>query len=233
MLLVGVGEREAYGPSQVSQFAGTAARALRARNVKSIGLVPRAAEGANERAAAAAVEGVVIGSFDPDKYKTSDKEERVIERLVVIAEGADEASLQSGAERGRVVGESVNFTRDMANEPGAYMTPTIMAQRAQGVANEFGLEIDVLDRARMEELGMGSLLSVARGSEEPPALIVLKYTPEGGARVNLVEAGKADADRRTRATTARGGGELLSFVGKGVTFDTGGISIKPARTWRR
>ncbi len=223
VLLVGVGEREAYGPAQVSRFAGTAARALRARNVKSIGLVPRAGEGADESAAAAAVEGVLIGSFDLDKYKTADKEERVIERLVVIAEGADEASLGRGAERGRIVGESVNFTRDMANEPGAYMTPTNMAQRAQGVANEFGLEIDVLDRARMEELGMGSLLSVARGSEEPPALIVLKYTPEGGARVNLVEAGKASGSNNGDGD----GGELLSFVGKGVTFDTGGISIKP------
>ena len=232
VLLVGVGERGTYGPAQVSRFAGTAARSLRARNVKSIGLVPRAGEGADEcaAAAAAAVEGVVMGSFDLDKYKTADKEERVIERFVVIAEGADEAALARGAERGRIVGESVNFTRDMANEPGAYMTPTNMAQRAQGVANEFGLEIDVLDRARMEELGMGSLLSVARGSEEPPALIVLKYTPDGGARVNLVEAGKSagkasggDGDGKAGA----GGGELLSFVGKGVTFDTGGISIKP------
>jgi leucyl aminopeptidase len=87
------------------------------------------------------------------------------------------------------------------------MTPTIMAQRAQQLGDEFGLEVDVLDRARMEQLGMGSLLSVARGSEEPPALIVLKYTPEG----------------------ARSGADdgLLAFVGKGVTFDSGGISIKP------
>ncbi|HZB44014.1 MAG TPA: leucyl aminopeptidase [Pyrinomonadaceae bacterium] len=224
VLLVGVGEREAYGPAQASQFAGTAARSLRARNVKSVGIVLRAPEGLAERAAAAAVEGALMSTFDPDKYKTADKEERAIERLVVIAEGADEAALGRGAERGRIVGESVNFTRDMANEPGAYMTPTDMAERAQGVADEFGLEIDVLDRARMEELGMGSLLSVARGSDEPPALIVLKYTPEGGTRTNLVEAGKAAGGKNSDGGE---GGELLSFVGKGVTFDTGGISIKP------
>src|SRR6185436_4001508 len=97
-------------------------------------------------------------------------------------------------------------TRDLANEPGAYMTPTDMADRARQIAAEFGLEIDVLDEARMEELGMGSLLSVSRGSEEPAQLIILKYTP-ANAPVNNKE--------------------LLSFVGKGVTFDSGGISLKP------
>ena len=205
LLLIGVGERESYKPAQVSQAAGTAARALRARNMKSIGLVLRA-EGDAERAASAAVEGVIIGVFEPDKYRTVEKEERTIERLVVIAEGADEGSLRRGAERGRIVGESVNFTRDLANEPGAYLTPTIMAGRAQEVANEFGLEIDVLDQARMEQEGMGALLGVARGSDEPPKFIVLTYTPEAGVK---------------------DGGDLLALVGKGITFDSGGISLKP------
>ena len=149
LLLVGVGERAAYGLAQVSQFAGTAARALRARNVKAVGLVARAPGDESEGAASAAVEGAIMGLFDLDKYRTAEKEERTIDRLVVVAEGADDAGLKRGAERGRVVGESVNFTRDLANEPGAYMTPTIMAQRAQQIGDEFGLEVDVLDRARI------------------------------------------------------------------------------------
>jgi leucyl aminopeptidase len=205
LLLVGVGERESYKAAQVSQMAGTAARALRARSVKTIGLITRATEGDVEQTAAAAVEGVLMSLFEPDKYRTTDKEERLIERLVLFAQGAGEDALRRGAERGRIIGESVNFTRDLANEPGAYMTPMIMAERARGIASEFGLEVDVLDRERMEGLGMGSLLSVARGSEEPPALIILKYTPEGGGET----------------------GDLLAFVGKGVTFDSGGISLKP------
>jgi leucyl aminopeptidase len=217
LLLVGVGERENYGLAQVSQFAGAAVRALRARNAKSVGLVVRAVNGEDERAASAAVEGAIMGLFEPDKYRTVDKEERNVERIVVIAQGVDEGALKRGAERGRVVGESVNFTRDMANEPGAYMTPTIMAQRAQQLANEFGLEVDVLDRARAEQLGMGSFLSVARGSDEPPAMIVLKYNPEGSPAGASITTGEASND----------GGELLAFVGKGVTFDSGGISIKP------
>jgi leucyl aminopeptidase len=207
LLLVGVGERDNYKAAQVSQMAGTAARALRARSVKTIGLITRAGETDVERAAAVAVEGVLMALFEPDKYRTVEKEERLIERLVIIAQGASEDALRRGAERGRIIGESVNFTRDLANEPGAYMTPTIMAERARAIASEFGLEVDVLDRERMEGLGMGSLLSVARGSEEPPALIILKYTPEGGG--------------------SEVGNGLLALVGKGVTFDSGGISLKP------
>jgi leucyl aminopeptidase len=209
LLLVGVGERSEYGRAQVSQFAGLAARALRTRNVKTVGLVPRA-EGLDAALAArTVVEGVVVGLFEPDKYRTVDKEERTLERLVVLIDGADEAGLRDGAERGRIIGESVNFTRDLANEPGAYMTPTIMAERAQEIANKFGLEIDVLDQARMEQEGMGALLSVARGSDQPPKMMVLKYMPEG-------------------KTSIEDGEDYLALVGKGITFDTGGISIKPS-----
>jgi leucyl aminopeptidase len=152
----------------------------------------------------------VMGLFEPDKYRTVEKEERTIERLTIIVEGADPEAISRGAERGRIVGESVNFTRDMANEPGAYLTPTDMAERAREIATEFGLSVDVLDEARMEQEGMGALLSVSRGSEEPAKLIILKYSPRGG------EAGGETAD-----------GDLLAFVGKGITFDSGGISLKP------
>jgi leucyl aminopeptidase len=208
LLLVGVGERADYRSAQVSQFAGAAVRALRARNVKSIGLVPRL-DAETATAASASVEGAIIGLFEPDKYRTVEKEERAIERLVVVAPGASEAELKTGAERGRIVGESVNFTRDLANEPGAYMTPTIMAERAQEIANQFGLDIDVLDQARMEQEGMGALLSVARGSDQPPKMMVLTYMPDGKQSVE-------------------DGEDFLALVGKGITFDTGGISIKPS-----
>jgi len=205
LLLVGVGERDEYTTTQVSQMAGTAVRALRGKNAKSIAVVPRL-DGDAEEIGSATVEGSFIGLFDLDKYRTSDKEEREIAHLVVVMDGADETGLKRGVERGRVVGEAVNFTRDLANEPGAYMTPTIMAERAREVANEFGMSVDVLDEARMEQEGMGSLLSVARGSDEPGKLIVMKYTPP-----NPVEENEG----------------LLAFVGKGITFDSGGISIKP------
>ena len=206
LLLIGVGERQDYQTAQVAQMAGTAVRFLRGKNIKSIAVIPRA-EAEPEKTAAAAVEGAVMGLFEPDKYRTVEKEERTVDRFVVIIPGSDEEALQRGAERGRIIGESVNFTRDLANEPGVYMTPTVMAERAREIANEFGLSIDVLDEARMEQEGMGALLGVSRGSDEPAKLIVLKYTPR--------EAGE-QAD-----------GDLLAFIGKGLTFDSGGISIKP------
>jgi leucyl aminopeptidase len=208
LLLIGVGERAEYAGPQVSQMAGTAVRFLRGKNIKTAAVVARA-EGDPEKAAAAAAEGSVTALFEPDKYRTVEKEERIIERLSIIQEGADAEALARGAERGRIIGESVNFTRDLANEPGAYLTPTDMAERAREIATEFGLNIDVLDEARMEQEGMGALLSVSRGSEEPAKLIILKYTPRDAAAAEQPE------------------GDLLAFVGKGITFDSGGISLKP------
>ena len=206
LLLVGAGEREEYRPAQVSQLAGTAVRFLRGKNIKRVGLVPRA-EGDAEKMAAATVEGAIMGLFELDKYRTIDKESREIEQFVCIVEGADEEALKRGAEEGRIIGEAVNFTRDLANEPGGYLTPSDMADRAHEIATEFGLSLDVLDEDRMKQEGMGALLSVSAGSEQPAKLIVLKYMP--------------------RDAEGRGEDNLLAFVGKGITFDSGGISIKP------
>jgi leucyl aminopeptidase len=97
----------------------------------------------------------------------------------------------------------MNFTRELANEPPNILHPTELARRAQEMAKEVGLKFEVLDEAKMEKLGMGSLLSVSKGSEQPAKLIVLRYTP----------AGKTSAKN----------GDLLALVGKGITFDTGGI----------
>src|SRR5690242_7791368 len=176
LLLVGAGVEKDYQSPQVSQFAGTAVRSLRSKNVKSIAVVPRVT-GNDEETARRAVEGAYIALFDPDKYRTVEKELKTVDRLIVALEGGDQAALDRGVKAGTIVGESINFTRDLANEPGGYMTPTDMAERARDIANEFGLSIDVLDEARMEQEGMGSLLSVAHGSDQPAKLIILKYTP--------------------------------------------------------
>jgi len=205
LILIGAGNRDDYRAAQLTQLGGTAARFARSKGIKSVAIIPRT-EGDAENAASTVIEGAIMGLFEPDKYRTVDKENRKIDKIVVGLAGADAAAIERGTERGRVVGESVNFTRDMANEPGAYLTPTDMADRAREVASEFGLSIDVLDEARMEQEGMGSLLSVSHGSDQPAKLIILKYTP--------AEAPAND-------------GDLLAFVGKGITFDSGGISLKP------
>ncbi|HXT63415.1 MAG TPA: leucyl aminopeptidase [Pyrinomonadaceae bacterium] len=204
LLLIGCGDRGEYKARQVSQMAGTATRFLRSKNAKTIAIVPRS-EGDVAKAAQWTMSGAVMGLFDPDKYRTKDKEQRQVERFEVVIEGADKKALERGAERGRIIGESANFTRDLANEPGGYMTPTIMAERAKKIAKEFGLSVDILDQKQIEKLGMGSFLGVSVGSDEPPKLIVLKYTPPKKV--------KSDG--------------LLALVGKGITFDSGGISLKP------
>jgi leucyl aminopeptidase len=205
VLLVGCGERDGYKAAKISQMAGSATRFLRSKNVKSIGIMPRA-DGDALKVAQATVVGATMGLFEPDKYRTKDKELREIDAISVVVEGADEKALSRGAERGRIIGEATNFTRDLANEPGGHLTPTILADRAKKVAKEFGLSIDVLDQKQMEKLGMGSLLGVSRGSDEPPKLIILKYQP-------------------SRFRSSKDG--LLALVGKGITFDSGGISLKP------
>jgi leucyl aminopeptidase len=203
LLLIGCGDRNSYKSAQVTQLGGTAARFLRGKNVKTVAIVPRANDDA-ERAAQTTVTGAIMGLFDPDKYRTKDKEERELKSITVVIEGADRKAAQRGVERGKIIGESINFTRDLANEPGAYMTPTIMAERAKKVAKDFGLTFEALDQKQMEKLGMGALLGVARGSDEPPKLIVMKYKP-------------------AKSTSK----DLLALVGKGITFDSGGISLKP------
>src|SRR2546430_1558289 len=205
VLLIGCGERDSYKAAQINQMAGTATRFLRGKNVKTVAIAPRADGDAGKVAQTVAV-GAVMGLFELDKYRTKDKEQRELKSVTVVIEGAEKKAVQSGADRGRIIGESTNFTRDLANEPGGYMTPTILAGRAKQVAKEFGLSIEILDQRQMEKLGMGSLLGVSRGSEEPPKLIILKYEPS-----------------RFRSRK----GELLALVGKGITFDSGGISLKP------
>src|SRR6185436_16661734 len=119
----------------------------------------------------------VTSQFELDKYKTKDKNDKSIANFVLCIEGAKPAELKNGLNRGEIIGDSMNFTRDLANEPPNILTPTEMANRAQKMAKQTGLSCKILDEAQMAKLGMGSLLSVSIGSDQPAKLIVLKYTP--------------------------------------------------------
>ncbi len=204
LLLVGGGKQERFGAVEARRAAGAALRLLKSKSVAEFALV---CDGlAPLDSTAAAVEGAIVADFELDKYKTDKKDEKRFERLVLAGfEGLERPVLEEAARRSRVLAESQNFARSLINEPGNHLTPTVLAGHAQTMAAEFGLECTVLDRAAMEQLKMGALLAVAQGSAEPPAMIVLKYSPAGAPEK-----------------------PVLGFVGKGVTFDTGGISIKPA-----
>ena len=205
LLLVGVGDKNDYDVAGVANAAGTATRFLRKRNLKSFAFNPRSEDDAVE-VAQNAMQGAITSQFELDKYRTKDKNNKAIDSLTLFIEGANAADLKKGLSRGQAIGDSMNFTRDLANEPPNILHPTEMAKRAQAMAKEVGLTCKILDEAQMIKLGMGSLMSVSIGSEEPAKLIVLKYEPK-----------KSTAKK----------GEMLALVGKGITFDTGGISLKP------
>lgn len=205
LLLIGVGDKADYTTASVSNVAGAATRFLRKRNVKSFALLARN-DGAARDVAQSAATGYFTSQFELDKYRTKDKNTKNVETFVLCVEGASDKELKDGLKRGQIIGESMNFTRDLANEPPNILHPTEFAKRAQAMSKETGLKCEVLDEAKMIKLGMGSLMSVSIGSEQPAKLIVMKYEPK-----------KSTAKK----------GELLAIVGKGITFDTGGISLKP------
>ncbi len=206
LLLIGGGKAKDFTGADLRRIAGAAARTLKSKALRSFVFV--APEGVDAKEAIKAiVEGVYVGNFDPDTYKSNPKEskhDQAIESLTVLAQG-DQADLQKVLDDARIVGESLNFTRELVNEPSNRMTPTILADHANTMAKEVGLGCEVYGIEKLKALKMGAFLGVAQGSDEPPALIVLKYEP-------------ADAPEKP----------VLGLVGKAVTFDTGGISIKPA-----
>jgi leucyl aminopeptidase len=204
VLAVGAGKVEKFTAAELRRAVGVAIRHLKSKSITEAAVWLDAAQATAEYAAAA-VEGAILGDFETDRYKTDKKDTKAVQSFTVaVAEGGQE--LDGAVERGRIIAEAQNFTRELANEPANRLTPMGLAEHARRMAEEFGLEYEVLDRDRMTQLGMGSLLGVAIGSAEPPALIVLRYRPATAPAVPV----------------------HLGLVGKGVTFDTGGISIKPA-----
>jgi leucyl aminopeptidase len=209
LLLLGGGKAKTFSTSDLRKLAGAAVRTLKGKSIRNFAfVVPETAVPAQD-GARAVVEGAFVGSFEPDYYKSDRKnKDQKIDALTVVVQKdvqGDAKSLQSAVDTGRIIGESQNFTRDLVNEPSNRMTPNLLAERARKMASEVGLGCEILGPDKIKDLKMGAFWGVAQGSDEPPALIVLRYNP-AGAPANV----------------------HLGLVGKGITFDTGGISIKPA-----
>jgi leucyl aminopeptidase len=207
--LMGAGPPSEYGPFLVRRLATAAGLAARQRRIARTAFLVRADRAAQGQAGdlvQAAAEGLTLAEFDSGSYKTTEVLPPAPGWQVVASSGAEERR----AARGRLLGECSNLARRLANEPGNRLTPTEFARRAVSVADGQNLSVEVLDPDRIEQLGMGLLLGVARGSSEPPRLIVMRYEPSGAPQT-----------------------PVLALIGKGVTFDTGGISIKPAENMDR
>src|SRR5579872_3666819 len=204
VLLIGLGEADKFEPWMLARYAGAAVRYLGRRNVRDVAFVlPAQAKGNEVACASFLVEGATAGEFDTSIYQKDPDKRSGADTVVILSEGLDEAALRKGVERGQILGEAVNFARRLAITPANDMTPTILAEEASKAAQEAGLTVDVLDEARCRAEGMGSFLSVAQGSAQPPKFIVLTYNGNPGSK------------------------ELLALVGKGITFDSGGVSLKP------
>ncbi len=205
VLVVGIGESKKFEPYMLARYAGAAVRYLGRRGINEIAFaLPSQAKSSEAACAAFIVEGAITGAFDINTYNSEPEKVIRIDAISILSDGFDAAALETGAQRGQILGDAINFTRSMALTPANDMTPTHMAEKAQEVSAKTGIALDVLDEDRARKEGMGSFLSVAQGSAQPPKFIVMTY--------------KGDPSSK----------EILALVGKGITFDTGGISIKPA-----
>ena len=206
LMLIGGGKAAKFSTDEVRKIGGAAVRFAKSKNLKSLAIAIPEGTLAADVAVRALVEGGFVGDFDPNYYASDRKDQRIGDLTIVVGTSADKKSLEGALETGHVIGESQNFTRDLVNEPGNKMTPTILGERAKKMCAEVGLKCEVFGKEKLHELKMGAFWSVSQGSAEPPALIVMRYEPAKIA---------ADAP-------------VIGLVGKGITFDTGGISIKPA-----
>ncbi len=208
LLVIGAGKKKNFSGLLHRRVAGAAARFLRAKSMHEMGWV---LEGDSTAHAAFspqwAAEGVVLADFDGETYRTAKEKNLSLDRVVMFTTGSQKhQEVRQAVERGRIIGEAQNWARELVNEPSNSLTPTILAEKAEGMANRHGLKAEVVGPKQIQTLKMGAFWSVAQGSPEVPArLIVLRYEP-------------ADAPASP----------LIGLVGKGVTFDTGGISIKPS-----
>ena len=197
LFLVGGGKRDSYSSAVARAGAAVAIRQLKPKGAKNIAIaVPEGFD-----VAQALTEGALLANFDVGELKSSNEGKGLLETLSIVSS----ADVAGAVEKGRIVAEGQNFARSLGNAPPNLLTPPVLVERSRQMAAQAGLEFEVLERDQMAKMGMGALLGVAQGSAEPPALIIIRYTPETVS-----------------------GADHLGLVGKAVTFDTGGVSIKPS-----
>lgn len=215
ILLLGLGEKEKFTIDKLRQAFAKAGQEMRnkgiknfAMNIPSLTPLPQG-EGA-KRVGRAIAEGLLLGLYQFNEYKTEKKNnKKVDEAVIVLDKKADERDIKNGVETGRILAEAANFTRDLVNRPSNDKTPIMLADEAKRMAKKFGLSCRVLDQKEIKRLKMGGLIGVSKGSKEPPCFIILEHNKN---KKNL---------------------DTIAIVGKAITFDSGGISIKPSENMEK
>ena len=207
VVVAGLGKASEFSVDKIRALSADLARYLRRQRVKHAAVITHGAGigGLDAEACAQAIaEGTLLGLYRFLRHRKPEEDGGELEKLTIVEfDAAKLPALQRGVGRGVVLAEAANVCRDLANEPANYLTPSEMARRAEELAREAGLECEVHGPDWMREKGMGGLLGVAAGSVQEPRFIVLRYRGAGATKP-------------------------LALVGKGITFDSGGISIKPA-----
>lgn len=212
VLIVGLGKAEEFNLDRVRRASATAARRARDLGARRFATIVHGAGIGGlevESAAQAVAEGTLLGLYEFNRHKAPQEDQRQVAEMTVVEFDAGRLpAIEAGVRAGQTIAAAVALTRDLVNEPPNFATPTILAQRARQIAEGRRINVTVLEREEMRELGMGALLAVAQGSDEPPKFIILDYQPQ---------------PRQEGATPP-----TVVLVGKGITFDSGGLSIKPA-----
>jgi len=207
LLLIGAGKRADFNLASLREVAGVAVRHARKIYIKKPAFLIRKGLPVEE-GARVCTEGAIYANFEASAYKTEKREGRDIDELLLLGESrTNKTSVKEAIKRGFIVGEATNLARKLANDPGNILTPSQFADIAMEVGSKTGLDVQVLEREDLEKLGMNTFLAVSRGSDEPPKLIILRI--------------------KDQAVNRRRKSPIHALVGKGVTFDSGGISIKP------
>lgn len=207
--VVGLGKQNQLTLDKVRNMSAETGRQLRKLNITKIATVAHGSGVGrldSEKVAQAITEGIILGLYRFRKYISPDLESRDIKELTIVEKDVNKIPvLERGCIKGSILAEATNFTRDLVNEPANKKTPVHLANIACEMANNYGLDCVVLDKEKMAELGMGALLGVAQGSHQEPKFVILSYY--------------GDKDSKSS----------VGIIGKGITFDSGGISLKPAQ----
>jgi leucyl aminopeptidase len=209
LIVIGLGRRADLTLETVRRAASAGLRRARELGARVVAIETLGERLPARHRAHAVTEGAILGAYTFDRYKREKTEKRVEELLVVEVDGRRRGEATEGARTGEVFAEATCFARDLVNSPANEVHPTYLAKAATGIAREAKLTVKILDRAECEKLGMGAFLGVAAGSEQPPKFIHLTYTPAG---------------RRRRR---------VAVIGKGITFDSGGLDLKGAESMLR
>ncbi len=206
--ILGLGKKEQLTPDRIRGAVGEACRNLVKRRVTTLTVLPPGADsGKMERTTVAQTisEGAILGLYKFGRHKTREGESGELKRLTMLGTTENVLSeTRRGGDQGKIIAEAVNLARDLVNEPANYMTPTILAEKAREITQSHHMEITILEQEQVRALGMGAFLGVAQGSQQPLKFIVMRYFGRDTREIDL------------------------ALIGKGITFDSGGISIKPS-----